>query len=80
MTNGGVPVRNNIVPYKLFHWIDKEKQPLLLRQVNRTLKLHEQLVCEFGGKGYVAMVHASLKISFEKRYGLCLFFLFPFNW
>jgi trans-aconitate methyltransferase len=51
----------------VFHWIDKERQPLLLRQINRALKLHGQLVCEFGGKGCAAMVHASLRKSFEKR-------------
>ena len=38
----------------VFHWIDKEKQPLLLRQINRALKPHGQLVCEFGGKGCAA--------------------------
>ena len=61
----------------VFHWIDKEKQPLLLRQVNRALKLHGQFVCEFGGKGCAAMVHDSLKKSFEKR-GLDYAFSFYF--
>lgn len=51
----------------VFHWIDKEKQPLLLRQINRALKPHGQLVCEFGGKGCAARVHASLRKYFEKE-------------
>lgn len=51
----------------VFHWIDKEKQPLLLRQINRALKPHGQLVCEFGGKGCAARVHASLRKCFEKE-------------
>ena len=61
----------------VFHWIDKEKQPLLLRQINRALKPHGQLVCEFGGKGCAARVHASLRKCFEKR-GMDYVFAFYF--
>lgn len=51
----------------VFHWIDKEKQGMLLTQVNKALKLHGQLVCEFGGKGCAEKVHTALKRGFEKR-------------
>lgn len=51
----------------VFHWIDKEKQGVLLTQVNKALKRHGQLVCEFGGKGCADKVHAALQQSFEKR-------------
>ena len=51
----------------VFHWIDKEKQGMLLTQVNKALKLHGQLVCEFGGKGCAGKVHAALQQRFKKR-------------
>ncbi len=51
----------------VFHWIDEEKQPMLLRQVNRALKGGGELVCEFGGKGCAETVHEALRRSFSKR-------------
>lgn len=61
----------------VFHWIDKEKQPALLRQVNRALKEGGELVCEFGGKGCAAKVHEALRRIFHKR-GLEYAFSFYF--
>ncbi len=51
----------------VFHWIDRDKQQTLLQNINRALKLHGQLVCEFGGKGCGAQVHNALRRSFECR-------------
>lgn len=51
----------------VFHWIDENKQPVLLRQINRALKPSGELVCEFGGKGCAATVHGALRQSFRKR-------------
>lgn len=61
----------------VFHWIDKEKQSALLRQVNRALKKGGELVCEFGGKGCAAKVHEALRQGFRKR-GLEYAFSFYF--
>lgn len=61
----------------VFHWIDEEKQPLLLRQINRALKKGGELACEFGGKGCAAKVHETLRQSFRKR-GLEYAFSFYF--
>lgn len=61
----------------VFHWIDKDKQPILLRQINRALKHGGELVCEFGGKGCAAKVHKALRQSFRKR-GLEYAFSFYF--
>ncbi|WP_080903043.1 trans-aconitate 2-methyltransferase [Parabacteroides sp. Marseille-P3160] len=51
----------------VFHWIDKDKQGMLMTQINRALKLRGQLVCEFGGKGCAGKVHEALQKSFKKR-------------
>lgn len=62
----------------VFHWIDKEKQGMLLTQVNKALKLHGQLVCEFGGKGCAGKVHTALQRGFEKRgWNYTIPFYFP---
>ncbi|MDO4181014.1 MAG: methyltransferase domain-containing protein [Bacteroidales bacterium] len=61
----------------VFHWIDRDKQPLLLRQINRALKPGGELVCEFGGKGCASKVHEALRQSFRKR-GLEYAFSFYF--
>ncbi len=51
----------------VFHWIDRDRQPDLLRQVNRALTTGGRLVCEFGGKGCAASVHEALRRSFRNR-------------
>lgn len=61
----------------VFHWIDKDRQPLLLGRINRALKPGGELVCEFGGKGCAATVHEALRRSFRKR-GLEYAFSFYF--
>ena len=61
----------------VFHWIDKDKQPLLLKQINRALKAGGELVCEFGGKGCAAQVHEALRLNFEKA-GMKYFIPFYF--
>lgn len=51
----------------VFHWIDSEKQEQLAKNLSAQLKPGGQLVCEFGGKGCAASVHAALRAGFEKR-------------
>ena len=52
----------------VFHWIDD--QDALLERIALALRPNGQLVCEFGGRGCVESVHASLEKSFAVR-GLC---------
>ena len=59
----------------VFHWIDKEKQPLMLDCVNRALKENGQFVFEFGGQGNNALIHGALENAFNK-YGYS--YKFPF--
>lgn len=49
----------------VFHWIDEDKQPILLGRINRALEKGGELVCEFGGKGCAATVHETLRQSFH---------------
>lgn len=46
----------------VFHWIDD--QDALLERIALALRPNGQLVCEFGGRGCVESVHASLEKSF----------------
>lgn len=59
----------------VFHWIDKDRQPDMLRCVYKALKPGGQFVFELGGKGNNALIHGSLQKAFEKR-GLT--YRFPF--
>ncbi len=61
----------------VFHWIDRDLQPRLLRQVNRALRMGGQLVCEFGGRGCAQRVHDALRQAFHRR-GLDYTFRFFF--
>lgn len=62
----------------VFHWINKERQPDMLRCVFEALKPGGQFVFEMGRKGNNALTHGSLRCAFEKR-GLeyCFPFYFP---
>jgi len=51
----------------VFHWIDKDKQPKLLSNINRNLKLKGQLVCEFGGFGCAETIHSALEKEFKRK-------------
>lgn len=51
----------------VFHWIDREKQPLLAAAIARNLKPGGQLVCEFGGYGCAERVHSALERAFAAR-------------
>ena len=52
----------------VFHWIDQEKQPLMLSCVSRALRENGQFVFEFGGKGNNALIHEALEKAFQ-HYG-----------
>ena len=51
----------------VFHWIDRTRQPFLLSCIAGMLKTGGELVCEFGGFGNNAKVHAHLSEAFERR-------------
>lgn len=51
----------------VLHWIDKEKQPVLLANIAGNLKPGGELVCEFGGRGCAEAVHSTLESCFEER-------------
>lgn len=51
----------------VFHWIDADKQPLLLVNIARNLRAGGELVCEFGGYGCAESVHAALEAQFARR-------------
>lgn len=51
----------------VFHWIEKDKQLDLLKNVAANLKRGGTLVCEFGGYGCAQSVHNALKDCFAKR-------------
>ena len=50
----------------VFHWIDEDKQYLLLRNIAANLRLGGQLVTEFGGIGCGAKVHRMLAQKFAE--------------
>lgn len=52
----------------VFHWIDKDKQPEMLRCVYQALKPGGQFVFELGGKGNNALIHESLRRAFARRH------------
>lgn len=51
----------------VFHWIDREKQPLMLECIARALKPGGQLVFEMGGYRCGGSVHDALARAFAKR-------------
>ena len=51
----------------VFHWIDRDRQPLLAAAIARNLKPSGQLVCEFGGFGCAERVHSALERAFAAR-------------
>ena len=51
----------------VFHWIDRDRQPLLAAAIARNLKPGGQLVCEFGGFGCAERVHSALERAFSAR-------------
>lgn len=51
----------------VFHWIDGEKQELLVKNVANQIKPGGELVCEFGGRGCAELVHSTLERNFAKR-------------
>ncbi len=53
----------------VFHWIDGDKQPALLKNIHSQLKDGGELVFEFGGKGCAESVHSKLEEIFP-RFGL----------
>lgn len=59
--------KNIVFSNAVFHWIDKERQPDMLRCVYRALKSGGQFVFEMGGKGNNALIHGSLRRAFERR-------------
>lgn len=62
----------------VFHWIDADKQPAMLRCIARALKPGGRLVCEFGGRGNTAAIHQALRDAFAQRgLGYAMPFFFP---
>lgn len=51
----------------VFHWIDKDKQENLAKNISRQLRLGGELVCEFGGYGCAEAVHSTLEECFRER-------------
>lgn len=51
----------------VFHWIEREQQPALLRCVYAALKNNGQFVFEFGGHGNNRLIHAALNTVFSER-------------
>ncbi len=51
----------------VFHWIDRDKQPLLIRCIADALVENGELVCEFGGYGNNAQIHHALQKEFAKN-------------
>lgn len=61
----------------VFHWIEKRRQPELLRCVHAALRPGGQFAFEFGGRGNNALIHAGLNKVFEKygfTYNMPFFF------
>lgn len=51
----------------VFHWIDKENQEKLIKNIAGQMCEGGELVCEFGGFGCGEAVHSTLEKCFEKR-------------
>lgn len=51
----------------VFHWIERERQSLLLENVSCNLKRGGALVCEFGGEGCAEAVHSTLEEIFREE-------------
>ena len=51
----------------VFHWIDRDKQPLLIHCIADSLVENGELVCEFGGYGNNARIHYALQTEFAKN-------------
>ena len=51
----------------VFHWIERERQPEMLRCVHRALRRGGQFVFEFGGVGNNKLVHDALEKIFAER-------------
>ena len=51
----------------VFHWIDRDKQDELARNMSEQLLPGGVLVTEFGGKGCAESVHSALEDSFARR-------------
>lgn len=51
----------------VFHWIEKERQPLMMQCVHRALKEHGQFVFEMGGHGNNRRIHAALEKAFAQQ-------------
>ncbi len=62
----------------VFHWIDKEKQPDMMKCVYNALKKNGQFVFEFGGHGNNRLIHSALSGVF-REHGFCykMPFYFP---
>ena len=54
----------------VFHWIEKEKQPDLIKCVYHTLKKNGQFVFEFGGSNNNQLIHSVLETVF-REHGFC---------
>ena len=62
----------------VFHWIDRERQPEMLRCVRRALRRGGQFVFEFGGFGNNGLIHTALaKIFAVRGYRYEMPFYFP---
>ena len=62
----------------VFHWIDKEKQPQMLKCVREGLKEGGQFVFEMGGYGNNQRIHKALAEAFARHgYGYTNPFYFP---
>ena len=51
----------------VFHWIDRDKQPALLKCVFRALKPQGQFAFEFGGMGNNQRIHSALAAAFAEH-------------
>lgn len=51
----------------VFHWIDRENQPDMMRCVFRALNPGGQLIFEMGGAGNNVLIHGALKEEFTSR-------------
>lgn len=51
----------------VLHWIDREKQPLMMKCVHKALKTGGQFVFEMGGSGCAKAIHSALIHAFDAR-------------